>query len=85
MGTLVALNKPFDLSLQTLIKYKFLLYISLFCFVSFHFGCVFLPKGEFINAQQMFNSIDLSLFSFLVSLLEKKTTTTREQNQIKRK
>ena len=28
MGTLVALYKPFDLSLQNLIKYKFLLYIS---------------------------------------------------------
>ena len=32
MGTLVALYKPFDLSLQNLIKYKYLLYIS-FCFV----------------------------------------------------
>ena len=29
MGTLVALYKPFDPSLQNLIKYKFLLYISL--------------------------------------------------------
>ena len=28
MGTLVALYKPFDLSLQNLIKNKFLLYIS---------------------------------------------------------
>ena len=28
MGTLVALYKPFDLSLQNLIKYKYLLYIS---------------------------------------------------------
>ena len=28
MGTLVALYKPFDLSLQNLIKYKFLFYIS---------------------------------------------------------
>ena len=35
MGTLVALYKPFDLSLQNLIKYKYLLYISfLFCLVS---------------------------------------------------
>ena len=29
MGTLVALYKPFDLSLQNLIKHKYLLYISL--------------------------------------------------------
>ena len=35
MGTLVALYKPFDLSLQNLIKYKYLLCISfLFCLVS---------------------------------------------------
>ena len=35
MGTLVALYKPFDLSLQNLIKNKYLLYISfLFCLVS---------------------------------------------------
>ena len=35
MGTLVALYKPFDLSLQNLIKYKYLLYSSfLFCLVS---------------------------------------------------
>ena len=35
MGTLVALYKPFGLSLQNLIKYKYLLYISfLFCLVS---------------------------------------------------
>ena len=30
MGTLVAFFKPFDLSLQNLTKYKYLLYISLF-------------------------------------------------------
>ena len=30
MGTLVALYKPFDLSLQNLIKNKYLLYISFF-------------------------------------------------------
>ena len=35
MGALVALTKPFDLSLQNLIRYKYLLYISfLFCLVS---------------------------------------------------
>ena len=46
MGTLVALYKPFDLSLQYLTlkpKYKYLLYISFFCFV-FGFYCALLPK-----------------------------------------
>ena len=44
MGTLVALYKPVDLSLQNLIKYKYLLYIS-FC-VLFGFDCALLPKEK---------------------------------------
>ena len=43
MGTLVALYKPFDLSLQNLIKYKYLLYISFFWF---GFDCPLLPKKK---------------------------------------
>ena len=44
MGTHVALYKPFDLSLQNLIKYKYLLYISFF--VLFGFDCALLPKEK---------------------------------------
>ena len=46
MGTLVALYKPFDLSLQNLIKYKFLLYISISFFALFGFDCALLPKEK---------------------------------------
>jgi len=43
MGALVALYKPFDLSLQNFIKYIYLLYIffALYCF-----DCALLPKGK---------------------------------------
>ena len=44
MGTPFALYKPFDLSLQNLIKYKYLLYISFF--VLFGFDCALLPKEK---------------------------------------
>ena len=45
MGTLVALYKPFDLSLQNLTKDKYLLYISFF-FVLFWFLLCSFTQGE---------------------------------------
>ena len=72
MRTLVALYKPFDLSLQNLIKYKYLLYISFF--VLFGFDCALLPKekkgNERAGREKGKNGPDVltSLFAFSLRL-----------------
>ena len=53
MGTLVVLYKPFDLSLQNVIKYKFLLYISFFVWFGLVLAVSFCLGEYFFNAQQM--------------------------------
>ena len=72
MGTLVALYKPFDLSLQNvLIKYKYLLYISfLFCLVS---TVPFYPRekkgNERVGREKGKNGPDVLTSLFAFSLL----------------
>ena len=68
---LVALYKPFDLSLQNLIKYTYLLYISFL--VLFGFDCALLPKekkgNERAGREKGKHGPDVSTSLFAFSLL----------------